>query len=137
MLTQSLGQLQVGDRYSETVTFDRRLVERYIRLSKDLSGIHVDRSYSQDLGYDELVVHGLLVGIPFSRMLGMHLPGPPAVIASVELDFHQPVYRGETVTYTVTVARLVPSLNSVMLDLAIAKESGSVCLKGRASCVFR
>lgn len=133
----SLDQISVGDSYSEKVRIDAAAVARFVDLTDDRAGIHVDRAFSSRQGFDGLVVHGFLLSSRFSRILGMELPGENTVIGSVELNFHSPVYQGDTVTYTATVRRVLAPLRSVLLDLAIVKADGTLCVAGKTTCVFK
>lgn len=132
-----LDQVSVGDAYSEEVQIDEAAVSRFVGLTEDRAGIHVDRAFSARQGFSGLVVHGFLLSSRFSRILGMELPGENTVIGSVELNFHSPVYQGDTVTYSATVRRVLAPLRSVLLDLRIVKADGTLCVAGRTTCVFK
>jgi acyl dehydratase len=109
----------------------------FAEITGDTAGIHVNRSFSEEKGFDGLVVYGLLLSAHFSRILGMELPGENTVIGSVDLNFHAPVYIGDSVTYTARVRRILRPLSSVLLDLRIEKSDGTLCVEGKASCVFK
>lgn len=133
----TLDQINVGDAYSEQVRIDATIVARFVAMTHDRAGIHVDRSFSAQQGFDNLVVHGFLLSSRFSRILGMELPGENTVIGTVELNFHAPVYLGDDLTYTATVRRILMPLRSVVLDLAIVKADGTLCVAGKTTCVFK
>ncbi|MCA9737458.1 MAG: MaoC/PaaZ C-terminal domain-containing protein [Gemmatimonadota bacterium] len=137
MAIERIDDVEVGADYTEQRTFDRALMETFIAFTRDSAGIHTDASHSAGMGFEDLVVHGFLLSTPFSRILGMELPGERTVIGSMELNFHEPVYKGDTVTYTATVTRVIRPLRSVLLDLRIVKSDGTVCVKGKANCVFK
>jgi len=135
---ESIGQIKVGDSYSEEIQLDRATIARFIQLTRDRArGIHVDRAFAKQKGFDNLVVHGFLLAAQFSRILGMELPGEHTVMGSIELNFHVPVYAGDTVKYTATVKRVLQPLGSVSLELTIQKLDGTVCVAGRTTCAFK
>jgi acyl dehydratase len=133
----TIDDLQVGDSYAEEITFDEDQIALFIKITNDTSGIHTNREFSREKQFDNLVVHGFLLSVHFSRILGMELPGENIVIGSIDLKFHEPVYLGEVVSYSVTVTRVIHSLGSVLLELKITKPNGSVCVEGKSTCVFR
>jgi acyl dehydratase len=137
MRVDTIKDVIVGSKYTEKLYFDEKTVHRFINFTNDSAGFHVDQQYSVDRGFDDLVVHGFLLSTNFSRILGMELPGENTVIASLNLEFHEPVYVGDSVEYIVTVSRVMLSLGSVMLKLIINKKNGIVCVKGSASCFFK
>ena len=137
MTILTLEQLKVGDSYSEELRLDEETVSRFVDLTQDRAGIHVDKVFSAQRGYASLVTHGFLLSIPFSRILGMELPGEDTVIGSIELNVHAPVYQGATVRYTATVRRILRPLRSVALDLSIITSDGTLCVAGKTTCVFK
>jgi acyl dehydratase len=137
MAILTIEQLKVGDSYSEELQLDEEAIGRFVELTRDRAGIHVDRGFSAQRGFVNLVTHGFLLSVPFSRILGMELPGEDTVIGSIELNFHAPVYQGATVRYTATVRRILLPLRSVALDLKIETADGTLCVAGKAACVFK
>jgi 3-hydroxybutyryl-CoA dehydratase len=137
MALLTLEDIKEGASYSEDILFDKEKIASFIGVSRDSAGIHVDREFSNEKGFQHLVVHGFLISIPFSRILGMELPGENTVIGNISLKFHAPVYLGETVKYTATVKRVLLPLASVLLALNIQKLDGTVCVNGTTTCVFK
>ena len=137
MAILTIEQLEVGDSYSEERLIDQHTVDRFVDLTQDRAGIHTDRDFSERRGFADLVTHGFLLSVPFSRILGMELPGEDTVIGSIELNFHAPVYQGDRVKYTVTVKRILAPLGSVLLDLRIEKADGTLCVAGKTTCAFK
>ncbi len=137
MARRTIDDIRAGDTYAEEVVVTPERLARFLELSRDTSSVHVDTAAAKEQGYDALLVHGFLVSLYFSRIIGMELPGENAVIGSIELRFHAPVYVGETATFAVTVHRVLRPLGSVALDLHVRKPDGTLCVEGRASCIFR
>jgi acyl dehydratase len=133
----SIDDIKVGDSYAEEVYFDEEKMAHFINLTQDTAGIHVNKSFSEQQGFVNIVVHGFLLSIQFSRILGMEIPGENTVIGSIELNFHTPVYLGDTVKYTATVRRILYPLRTVSLDLSIQKVDSTVCVEGKATCAFK
>lgn len=75
MAILSIDQIKDGDSYSEEIQLDRATMARFIQLTQDRAGIHVDRAFLEQKGFDNLVVHGFLLGVQFYRILGIELPG--------------------------------------------------------------
>jgi len=137
MARLAIEDIKVGDTYTEQVAFTPERTEQFLRLSRDTAGIHTDEAFSQQQGFETRVVHGFLVSLLFSRILGMELPGENTVIGTIQLEFHDPVYVGDVVTCTATVRRVIKPLGTVALDLEVRRQDGSVCVAGKTSCVFK
>lgn len=132
-----LTEIAEGQEVSETVTFSEDLLATFIQLTRDTAPVHTDPAHASRMGYSDRLVHGLLVSAPYSRLLGMFLPGGNSVIHQIQLDMVGPVHVGDQVTYTVRVSRLLPSVRTVKLALTAQRVGGEVVNRGHATCVFR
>lgn len=133
----TIDDVEIGESYSEEVRFDQERLARFMDLTRDTAAIHTKQDFSERKGFEDLVVHGFLLSVQFSRILGMELPGEQTVIGSVNLNFHEPVYVGDTARFTATVRRKLPPLGAVQLDLRIEKAGGGLCVAGTAVCAFK
>jgi acyl dehydratase len=133
----TIDDIEVGASHSEAIDLTSERMRSFIDFTRDSAGIHTSRSFSAEKGFENLVVHGFLLSVHFSRILGMELPGENAVIGSMELNFHEPVYVGDRVTYTATVKRVLRPLGAVHLDLLIEKSDGTLCVEGKTVCAFK
>jgi 3-hydroxybutyryl-CoA dehydratase len=129
--------LHDGQSVTEAVTFDEALLGDFIRLSGDAAPVHTDTGHARALGFPARVVHGFLVSLPYSRLMGMQLPGPDTVIHSVHLDMVAPVFVGDTIVYTITVQRMAAAARAVVLALEGRNAQEVVVSRGTATCVFR
>src|SRR5437762_2235727 len=114
----ALDAISVGDRWSERVCFDARMVQAFSAVSGDSAPHHLDDEAARKIGFDGAIVHGLFLGARFSRLLGMFLPGPAAVIHSFAMDFLRPVPIGTCVDVSVIVSKVHAAVRSVQLDLS-------------------
>jgi 3-hydroxybutyryl-CoA dehydratase len=128
--------LAEGDSIVSQVSFTSEGLESFIALSGDRAAAHVDPAHAQAMGFRGRIVHGLYTALPFSRLLGMYLPGPHCVIQSLDLKFKKEVYADETLTYRVAIERLVPAVRAVRLALSATRGDGEVACAGVAQCVF-
>ena len=132
-----LSEIEVGQSERETVTITEEHLSRFIELSRDRALAHTDVEHARRMGFDRRVVHGFLVGLAYSRLLGMFLPGSNTVIHSVDMKMLAPVFVGDTLTYEAKVTRVLEPVRSVQLALSAVREGGEVVNKGSAICVFR
>ena len=134
---KSINDIPTDASFSEELIFDEERMNRFIEFSRDTAGIHTKSKFSSKKGFQGLVVHGFLLSVNFSRILGMELPGENTVIGTVNLEFHEPVYLGDKVKYTVSVDRLLIPLNAVVLKLDVHKSDGTMCVQGKSTCFFK
>lgn len=132
-----IAEIEAGQSAQTVVTFTADLLEDFGSLSADRAPVHADDGHGRAMGFQGRIAHGFLVAMPYSRMLGMILPGANTVIHSVDLQMAAPVHVGDTVTYRVTVQKLIPSVRSVKLSLQAENQRGETVSRGSATCVFR
>jgi len=106
------------------------------KLANDRAPIHADKSVAQKAGFDAPIIQGLALAVRFSRLIGMYLPGERAILEKIELKYKVPVFAGQELVYTCSVARMLRPLQVVEMSLAIAVE-GKDCVTGRCQCVLR
>jgi acyl dehydratase len=133
----SLEELFPGQTYEETVTITEDLLADFITLSRDRALAHVDSEHACKMGFKGQIVHGFLSCLPYSRILGMFLPGSDTVIHSLNMDMVSAVYVGDTLTYRVAVDRVLPAVRTVRLKLEARNGRGEVVNRGSTTCVFR
>lgn len=68
-----------------------------------------------------------------SAVLGTMLPGPGTIYMGQELRFTKPVFVGDTITATITVAELIPEKNRAKLETVCTNQDGEVVIKGMAT----
>jgi 3-hydroxybutyryl-CoA dehydratase len=83
-----------------------RDVEAFAAVSTDTNPIHPSDEFAAGRGFKRRIAHGLLTASLISAALGAKLPGPGAIYVSQNLKFTAPVYLGDVVTATVTLATL-------------------------------
>ena len=83
--------------------------------------------------FGKRIAHGMLSAGFISTVLGTQLPGPGTIYMGQELRFTKPVFFGDTITATVTVAELIPEKNRAILDTVCTNQNGDVVIKGKAT----
>lgn len=128
--------LSEGQRHQQTVTLDDGKVTQFVSLTGDCAAVHTDGDTARAMGYEDRIVHGLLVASHFSGVLGQHLPGQDYVIHSLNFGFRQPVYVGDTVDLVATVDSVNEALGAVQVKLSVRRDGAEV-MTGTARCVRR
>lgn len=132
-----LTDIHEGQVWSEGAVFSEDVLQAFIDLSGDRALHHVDDDHAGEMGYRAKIVHAFLVALPFSKMLGMCLPGSNTVIHQIQFDALAPVYVGDELTYEVKVHRVSASVKTVVLRLAVINQENETVQRGRATCAFR
>ena len=129
----TISEMKVGDSASFTKTVSEHDVYTYAGVSGDFNPAHVNEVEAQKGMFPKRIAHGMLSAGFISTVLGTQLPGPGTIYMGQELRFTKPVFFGDTITATVTVAELIPEKNRAILDTVCTNQNGDVVIKGKAT----
>ena len=133
----SIQDLEEGQNWQETTRITNDLVKTFISLTQDQAAIHMDSDHANRMGFEKPVVHGLLVGNGYSKIMGMFLPGSNAILHKINFEMLHPVFINDLLTYKVEVSRIILSVNSIVLNLTAINQNGKLVNKGSATSVFQ
>lgn len=129
---KSFAELQVGDSASASKHFSNAEIEAFAAFSGDLNPVHTDDEYARQLGFRSKLVHAAEMNALLSKILGTQLPGAGNLCLTQNLRFPNPVYAGDTVTMTVSVAQKFAALQTLMLKIEAKNQAGEVVYFGDA-----
>ena len=129
----TISEMKLGDSASFTKTVSEHDVYTYAGVSGDFNPAHVNEVEAQKGMFGKRIAHGMLSAGFISTVLGTQLPGPGTIYMGQELRFSTPVFFGDTITATVTVAELIPEKNRAILDTVCTNQNGEVVIKGKAT----
>jgi 3-oxoacyl-[acyl-carrier protein] reductase len=129
--------IQVGMEFGLEHTFTNEDVWQFAQLSGDYSPLHVDPVYAARTEFGQCVVHGILLASLFSQLVGMRIPGKPALYLGQDLTFRRTVLVGETVRANVKVTAKTESTRSIILATEIRAADNRVVVSGSAKVKIR
>jgi 3-hydroxybutyryl-CoA dehydratase len=133
----SIKDLKEGQFCQKKIHITDDLVHDFILLTQDQAAIHMDIDHAHRMGFEKPVVHGLLVGNGYSKIMGMSLPGSNAILHKINFEMLYPVFVDDHLTYKVEVSRIIMSVNSIVLNLTAINQNGKLVNKGSATSVFQ
>ncbi|PON62327.1 MaoC-like domain containing protein [Parasponia andersonii] len=87
--------LKLGDSLKLTRIFSNEDVIEYAKITSDYNPVHLDSESARNAGFEDQLVHGMLVASLFPQIISSHCPG--AIYASQSLQFKVPIYIGEEI----------------------------------------
>ncbi|MEO8751358.1 MAG: SDR family oxidoreductase [Casimicrobiaceae bacterium] len=118
-------------------TFSLEDLLAFAAVSGDYSPLHVDPQYARGTEFGECVVHGLLLASLFSQLVGMRIPGRPALYLAQDLTFRRPVCVGETIRALAKVTARSEATRTLSLTTEIRTLDGKVAVAGTAKVKLR
>ncbi len=125
-------ELQLG----MSASVENEVTDAHIRSFADVSGdynpVHLDEDFARETPFGDRISHGILTASYISAVFGMHLPGPGAIYVTQTLNFKRPVWIGDVVRTTVTVAEMFPAKRRVRFECVCRNGDDKVVLEGEA-----
>ena len=124
----TLPELSVGltESFSREITAE--MEDAFRAVSGDVNPLHRDDDFARAAGggrFSGHVAFGMLTASLYSALAGVYLPGKHSLIHSFdELSFLKPVYAGDTLTVTGTVAEKWDELGMIRVKAKIKNQNG-------------
>ena len=103
----------------------KEMEDAFRAISGDENPLHWDDEFAREVGegkFHQHVTFGLLTSSLYSTMAGVYLPGKYSLIHSLEIKLQKPVFAGDVLTVTGTVARKQEGLNLIELKVKITNQ---------------
>ncbi|MDP6782597.1 MAG: MaoC/PaaZ C-terminal domain-containing protein [Dehalococcoidia bacterium] len=130
----SIDEVEVGASQSYVHTFTDDDLDLFVSKLVSDAPIHKDDEWiRKETGYGRRVVHGVLTAALVSRPLTTLLFKKLQVNGIIHLTsqkFLRPVYTGDTLTVTVTVAEILKDKNRIRCSTDIMNEKGELVMVG-------
>ena len=133
-----LAELRIGDTASLTRTFTRDDVETFALMSGDVNPSHVDAEFAASDRFHGIVAHGMWSAALISTVLGTELPGPGTIYLGQDLQFHKPVFLGDSVRVTVTVSAIDDASGHApraTLHCEVVNQRNEIVVEGNAQVI--
>ncbi|MGB7201569.1 MAG: MaoC family dehydratase [Pyrinomonadaceae bacterium] len=124
--------IKIGDKFSNTREITDELIRAFAKLSGDHNPIHLDEEFAAKTQFGKRIAHGMLSGAFISAVLGYEFQERKIVYLSQTMKFIAPVFIGDTITTTATVARVREDKGIVILETICTNQNDEVTLKGEA-----
>lgn len=131
--TRTYEDITVGESIVITHTLTKSDLDTFGELTGDYNPIHWDPTYANKHGFKQPIAYGMLTSAYISRLIGMHLPGKPALWLSQSLKFLRPAYVGDTLVITGRVKHKSDSHRVVVIHISIANQEGLLLLTGEST----
>lgn len=128
--------IEAGNTAVLSRTITEQDVRDFARLSGDDNPLHMNEDYARRSGFQNRVVHGMLVASYVSTLIGTQLPGVGSLWMSQSFSWKQPVFIGDRLEITLTVIRKSVGTRIVAVKVKAVNQSGTTVLEGEGSVMM-
>jgi 3-hydroxybutyryl-CoA dehydratase len=111
----NFSELLIGMKFESVSVVTTENVLEFARISGDTNPLHIDEEYSQNSIFNGRIVHGMLIGSIFSKIIASDLPGPGSIYLHQTMNFLKPIYHDSSIKVIIEVEKLKPEKNIVFL----------------------
>lgn len=129
-------QINLGDKFSVTRKISDQLIRSFAELSGDKNPIHLDEDFAAQTRFGRRIAHGMLSGALISSVLGNEFAEEKIVYLSQTMRFVAPVFVGDTITVTATVASIREDKPIVTVETVCSNQDGETTMTGEAAVMF-
>lgn len=124
--------LKIGQTAAIKEIASEETVQLLARATGDYNPVHLDDAYAQTTRFGRRIIHGLFVAGMVSKLLGTRLPGEGTVLLRQEMKYRRPVYIGDEIEASVTVAGIDEKKTRVALTYVCVNQSNELVMEGSA-----
>lgn len=129
-------KINIGDQFAVTRTISDQLIRSFAELSGDHNPIHLDEDFAAKTRFRRRIAHGMLSGALISSVLGNEFASEKIVYLSQTMRFVAPVFVGDTITATATVASIREDKPIVTLKTICSNQNGGTTMTGEAAVMI-
>lgn len=129
-------RVSLGDKFAVTREITDELVRDFAELSGDFNPIHLDEEFASGTRFGRRIAHGMLSGALISSVLGNEFAEQKIVYLSQTMRFVAPVFIGDTVTVTATVASIREDKPIITVETICENQNGITTMTGQAKVMI-
>lgn len=105
-LGKTLEEIEEGDSLSLTESIEDSQLLLYLGLTNDANPLYIQHDYAQETEYQRPIVPSVMLMGIITSAISKHLPGPGSHVVNFSVNFIEPVYHYETLTFEFEVIKV-------------------------------
>ena len=124
---KSIEDIEEGDSLSLTESIEDNQLLLYLGLTNDANPLYIQHDYTQNTEYQRPIVPSIMLMGIITSAVSKHLPGPGSHVVNFSVNFIEPVYHYETLTFEFEVIKVDKMKDVVTISVeAINTEDHSI-----------
>ncbi|HJF19617.1 MAG TPA: MaoC family dehydratase N-terminal domain-containing protein [Enterococcus columbae] len=105
-LGRTIGEIEEGDSLSLTESIEDQQLLLYLGLTNDANPLYIQHDYAKQTEYERPIVPSVMLMGLITSAISKHLPGPGSHVVNFSMNFVEPVYHYETLTFMFEVIKV-------------------------------
>ena len=105
-LGKKIDEIEEGDSLSLTESIEDSKLLLYLGLTNDANTLYIQHDYTQKTEYQRPIVPSVMLMGIITSAISKHLPGPGSHVVNFSVNFIEPVFHYETLTFDFEVIKV-------------------------------
>lgn len=105
-LGKTIDEIEEGESLSVTESIEDNQLLLYLGLTNDANPLYIQHDYAQKTSYEKPIVPSIMLMGIVTSSISKHLPGPGSHVVNFSVNFIEPVYHYETLTFDFEVIKV-------------------------------
>jgi len=121
----------INDIFEESFVVSNNTHQDFMQLSQDKNPLHTNEEFAFSKGFKGIVMHGNILNAFLSHFIGECLPIKNVIIHSQDIQFKNPVYLDDKLSFTASVSGVFESVNAVEFKYYFKNSQTKIVAKGK------
>lgn len=105
-LGKTIDEIEEGETLSLTESIEDNQLLLYLGLTNDANPLYIQHDYAKKTEYGKPIVPSVMLMGIITSAISKHLPGPGSHVVNFSVNFIEPVYHYETITFEFEVIKV-------------------------------
>jgi acyl dehydratase len=128
-----LDTARVGDGVERLLVVSEQLVNNFSALSGDFNPLHTNDEFAKSKGFPGRVVHGSILNLMISSIVGMSLNDDNVMLLSQRTSHKKPIFIDDIITAIGTIITISPSVRVIEMQLKFKNQNQILVAQGSCS----
>ncbi|MDA9469975.1 MaoC family dehydratase [Enterococcus sp. 5H] len=124
-LGKTIEDIEEGDSLSLTESIEDKDLLLYLGLTNDANPLYIQHDYAQKTEYGKPIVPSIMLMGIITSAISKHLPGPGSHVVNFSVNFVEPVFHYETLTFQFEVIKVDKMKDVVTISIEAVNEEES------------
>lgn len=122
-LGKTIEDIEEGDSLSLTESIEDKDLLLYLGLTNDANPLYIQHDYAQKTEYGKPIVPSVMLMGIITSAISKHLPGPGSHVVNFSVNFIEPVFHYETLTFQFEVIKVDKMKDVVTISIEVVNEA--------------
>lgn len=121
-LGKTIDEIDEGETLSLTESIEDNQLLLYLGLTNDANPLFIQHDYARKTEYEKPIVPSVMLMGIITSAISKHLPGPGSHVVNFSVNFIEPVYHYETITFEFEVIKVDKMKDVVTISVEAVNE---------------